>query len=63
MFIIAHGLATIQYACQTLVVEAGRIAQQGTHAELSRQEGVYRRFLAIRQAAEGWSIALSDHNE
>ena len=56
MIIIAHRLATIQNADQILVVDEGRIVQHGTHADLSRQEGVYRRFLAVRQAAEGWRL-------
>ena len=54
---IAHRLATIQNADQILVVEDGRIAQRGTHAELVQQDGLYRRFTAIRQQAEGWRIA------
>ena len=56
MIVIAHRLATIQNADQILVVDDGCITQQGTHEELLRQEGVYKRFLALRQAAEGWSI-------
>ena len=54
---IAHRLATIQNADQILVVEDGRIAQRGTHAELVQQDGLYQRFTAIRQQAEGWRIA------
>ena len=53
---IAHRLATIQNADQILVVEDGRIVQQGTHAQLAGEEGLYRRFLAIRRQAEGWRI-------
>lgn len=56
IIIIAHRLATIHSADQILVVDEGRIAQRGTHEELAKQEGIYRRFLAIREAAEGWSI-------
>lgn len=54
---IAHRLATIQNADQILVVDDGRIAERGTHAELLRQDGVYRRFIEIREKAEGWHIA------
>ena len=56
IIIIAHRLATIQKADQILMVDDGRIAQRGTHEELMQQEGVYKRFLLIRKAAEGWSI-------
>jgi ATP-binding cassette subfamily B protein len=56
MIIIAHRLATIRNADQILVVDDGRIAQRGTHEELMKQEGVYKRFIAIRKTAEGWSI-------
>lgn len=54
---IAHRLSTIKNADQILVVDDGRIAQHGTHDQLVKQEGLYRRFTAIRQQAEGWRIA------
>ena len=54
---IAHRLATIQNADQILVVNDGRIAEHGTHAELVQQDGLYKRFTAIREKAEGWYIA------
>ena len=54
---IAHRLATIQNADQILVVDDGRIAERGTHEQLMRQDGVYRRFIEIREKAEGWRIA------
>ena len=57
LLVIAHRLATIQNADQILVVEDGRIAEHGTHAELVAQNGVYKRFTDIRQQAEGWRIA------
>lgn len=56
IIIIAHRLATIQSADQILVVDEGKIVQRGTHEELIGQDGVYRRFLRIRETAEGWSI-------
>lgn len=54
---IAHRLATIRNADQILVVDGGGIAQRGTHDDLMRQEGTYRRFVEIREASEGWKIA------
>ena len=56
---IAHRLATVQNADQILVVDDGRIAQHGTHDQLVKQEGLYQRFTAIRQQAEGWRIAAA----
>lgn len=40
-FVIAHRLSTIRKADQILVIEDGRIAEQGTHDELISKEGRY----------------------
>jgi ABC transporter, permease/ATP-binding protein len=56
IIVIAHRLATIENADQILVVDEGRITQRGTHKQLSVQEGIYKRFINIREKAEGWSI-------
>lgn len=53
---IAHRLATVQNADQILVVDDGRIAECGTHAELIRKNGLYKRFTDIRQQAEVWKL-------
>ena len=54
---IAHRLATVQNADQILVVDDGRIAEVGTHEELLRRNGLYKRFTDICERAEGWHIA------
>ena len=53
---IAHRLATVQNADQILVVEDGKIAECGTHEELIRKEGLYKKFTEIREQAEDWRI-------
>ncbi len=40
-FVIAHRLSTIKRADRIVVIENGRIAEQGSHAELIRQRGHY----------------------
>lgn len=40
-FVIAHRLSTIRKAHQILVIEAGSIAEQGTHDDLLKKEGRY----------------------
>ncbi len=46
--VIAHRLSTIQHADKIIVLERGRIVQQGRFSELMEQEGTFRN-LAIRQ--------------
>ncbi len=53
---IAHRLSTVENADQIIVIDQGRIAQQGTHQSLISQEGIYRNFLNLKLASAGWQL-------
>ena len=50
--IISHRVTTLSQADLILVLENGRITQQGTHAELCQQPGLYQRINSIQNALE-----------
>jgi ATP-binding cassette, subfamily B, bacterial MsbA len=55
VFVIAHRLSTIRHADQVLVLENGRIVQQGRHDELVDEGGLYRRLYRLQFPATGAS--------
>ncbi|MEH2274817.1 MAG: ABC transporter ATP-binding protein [Nostoc sp.] len=50
-FVIAHRLSTVTLADQVLVIQQGQIVEQGTHAELIDQQGVYANLYALQLGA------------
>jgi ATP-binding cassette subfamily C protein len=46
VLIVAHRLSAVKRADRVLVFEAGRIAEQGEHAELLQAGGLYSRLYA-----------------
>ncbi|MFN2133077.1 MAG: ABC transporter ATP-binding protein, partial [Anaerolineae bacterium] len=60
--VIAHRLSTILSADQILVIDQGRLVQQGTHEELLEQGGLYRDLYERQFAvAEKNGDAAPDH--
>jgi ATP-binding cassette subfamily B protein len=50
--VIAHRLSTLAHADHVIVLENGRVIQQGSHAELAARDGLYRRLWTIQNALE-----------
>lgn len=49
--VIAHRLSTVRNADLILVMDEGRVVEQGTHAELLTQQGIYARLIASQAMA------------
>ena len=56
IIMIAHRLKTVQHADKILVLDGGKIVQQGKHEALMRKEGIYRNFVLEREKAISWKV-------
>ena len=57
VIMIAHRLKTVRDADQIVVLDAGRVAQRGTHDELMAEGGIYADFVGMREKTIGWKLA------
>ena len=56
VIVIAHRLKTIAGADQIIVLDDGKLAEQGAHQELIEKNGLYKRLFTIQQESLGWSV-------
>lgn len=56
VIMIAHRLKTVRDADQIIVIDKGKIAEQGKHRTLAKSGGIYSRFIDSRKQAVSWKI-------
>lgn len=56
VIVIAHRLKTVRHADQILVIDHGRIVQQGKHAQLISQPGIYADFVGGKKQSTSWKL-------
>ena len=56
VIMIAHRLKTVRNADQIVVIDKGRIVEQGKHDELVAKGGIYARFIDSRKEAVSWKL-------
>lgn len=58
IIMIAHRLKTVEHADQILVLDQGRIVEQGKHQDLLAKQGIYSKFIQERKTAASWRIEM-----
>jgi len=61
VLIIAHRLHSVMHADQIVVMEAGRVAGCGKHADLLRECAAYQRLWRDHEAAREWALGKDAH--
>lgn len=56
VIMIAHRLKTVRKADQIIVLDRGRIVEQGKHEDLMKNQGIYSRFIDSRKKAVSWKL-------
>ena len=57
VIVIAHRLKTVRNADRIIVLDDGRIKEEGTHGDLIRKGGLYSRLWKIQERISGWKLA------
>jgi len=61
VLVIAHRLSSVKNADNILVMDRGRIAQQGRHPDLIQQDGIYRKLWTAHDRSRSWVLKGGGH--
>ena len=56
VIVIAHRMRTVMNADKIVVLDEGRIVEQGSPAELLEQNGLFSRMVKLQSESSGWSL-------
>lgn len=57
VIVIAHRMRTVMNADKIVVLDEGRVVEQGAPAELLEQNGLFSRMVRLQSESSGWSLA------
>ena len=58
VLIIAHRMRTVEAADSIVVLSDGIVAENGTHEELMKENGLYRRLVDLQTASANWKLSV-----
>ena len=58
VLIIAHRMRTVEAADNIVVLSDGIVAENGTHEELMKENGLYRRLVDLQTASANWKLSV-----
>lgn len=58
VLIIAHRMRTVEAADKIVVLSNGVVAESGTHKELMKQNGLYRKLVDLQTASANWKLSI-----
>ena len=56
VLVIAHRMRTVEAADKIVVLADGKVAEEGTPAELMARNGLYRRMVQLQQQSSQWQL-------
>ena len=56
VIVIAHRMRTVEEADKVVVLDGGRVVEQGSPSELKEAAGLYARMVALQRESAGWTL-------